>query len=320
MNESIEIIGTESLGVRGLSCFVKTKTRKILIDPGVALGYIRHRLLPHPIQIAKGERVRKRITQALTEATDVVFSHFHGDHIPFKEANCYQLALQDLPVNFSKLCCWSKSIDPHHGKIEQRGQTLKDLLGTNFHVAESLSDGPLTFSQAVPHGEKNSKLGTVMMTRIDLGQSVFVHGSDIQLLDSDTIDLIIAWEADILFAAGPPLYLEQLSSDLRQIAWDNAVRLAENSRILILDHHLMRDQQGPQWLKALSVITGKHIYCAAEFMNKKPQLLEANRTELYEKFPVRPHWHEEYEAGKASTGSYVSQNSQGIIKHREMQL
>ena len=305
MNEFIEIIGTESLGVRGLSCFVKTKNRKILIDPGVALGYIRHRLLPHPIQIAEGERVRERITQALAEATDIVFSHFHGDHIPFQEANCYQLAIRDLPVNFPHLCCWSKSIDSHHGKIEQRGQDLKDLLGTNFHVAESLSDGPLTFSQAVPHGAKNSKLGMVMMTRIDLGHSVFVHGSDIQLLDADTIDFIIRWQADILFAAGPPLYLEQLSSDLRQIAWDNAVRLAKNSKVLILDHHLMRDQQGPQWLEALSAKTGKHIYCAAEFMHKKPQLLEANRTKLYETFPVPSHWHEEYEEGGTSTDSYL---------------
>lgn len=320
MNESIEIIGTESLGVRGLSCFVKTKNRKILIDPGVALGYIRHGLLPHPIQIAEGERVRRRIIGALAEATDVVFSHFHGDHIPFKEANCYQLAIRDLPVNFPNLCCWSKSIDSHQGKIEQRGQNLRDILGKNFHVAESLSDGPLTFSQAVPHGAKNSKLGTVMMTRIDLGDNVFLHGSDIQLLDSDTIDFIIGWQADIILAAGPPLYLETLSSDLRQIAWNNAVRLAENSRLLILDHHLMRDQQGPQWLEALSAKTRKHIYCAADFMDKRPQLLEANRTKLYETFPVPPHWHEEYEKERASTDSYVSENFQGKIKNREMEL
>jgi predicted metallo-beta-lactamase superfamily hydrolase len=76
---NVEIIGAESLGVRGLCCFVETKDRKILIDPGVALGYVRHKLLPHPIQIAIDEKVQKRIMDVWNEATDIVLSHFHGD-------------------------------------------------------------------------------------------------------------------------------------------------------------------------------------------------------------------------------------------------
>ncbi|HEC95425.1 MAG TPA: MBL fold metallo-hydrolase, partial [Euryarchaeota archaeon] len=78
----IKILGTESLGVRGLSCVVKTQDRKIVIDPGVALGYQRHGLLPHPVQVAMGERVRQNIIRELKDATDVVISHYHGDHIP----------------------------------------------------------------------------------------------------------------------------------------------------------------------------------------------------------------------------------------------
>jgi len=57
----IEILGTESLGVRGLSCFVETGNRKILIDPGIALGYMKYKLLPHPFQIAVDERIQKKI-------------------------------------------------------------------------------------------------------------------------------------------------------------------------------------------------------------------------------------------------------------------
>jgi len=37
----IEIIGAESLEVRGLSCVVQLTDWKIVIDPGVALGYHR---------------------------------------------------------------------------------------------------------------------------------------------------------------------------------------------------------------------------------------------------------------------------------------
>ena len=57
----IQIIGAESLGVRGLSCSVELKNRKIFIDPGIALGLYRYRLLPHPFQIAVGAGIRKWI-------------------------------------------------------------------------------------------------------------------------------------------------------------------------------------------------------------------------------------------------------------------
>lgn len=53
----IEVLGTESLSVRGLSCVVEVENRKIVIDPGLALGYRRHGLLPHPAQVAVGEQV-----------------------------------------------------------------------------------------------------------------------------------------------------------------------------------------------------------------------------------------------------------------------
>ena len=80
----IEILGAESLGVSGLSCLVKTAKRRILIDPGVALGYQRGGLFPHPVQVAAGEKVREAILNRLTSATDVVISHFHGDHMPLR--------------------------------------------------------------------------------------------------------------------------------------------------------------------------------------------------------------------------------------------
>jgi hypothetical protein len=297
MSRFIEIIGTESLGARGLSCFVKAGKRRIVIDPGVALGYLRHGLLPHPLQVAEGERIRQRIIEVLTEATDVVFSHFHGDHVPLREANPYQLAIRHLPANFQNVRGWSKSMDSLGEKMKQRAQDLRELLGPNFHVAEDISDGPMTFSKAMPHGAKGSKRGTVMMTRIKLGDKVFLHASDIQLLDPATVDFIIAWQADIVLAAGPPLYIETLTDELRTVAWQNALRLAVAVDTLILDHHLMRDLQGLKWLDALSAEAGKQVYCAADFMGRKRLLLEAERAALYETMPVPASWHEDYAQG-----------------------
>ncbi len=188
--------------------------------------------------------------------------------------------------------------------MKQRAQDLREFLGPNFHVAEGISDGPMTFSKAMPHGTKGSRRGTVMMTRINLGDKVFLHTSDIQLLDPATVDFIIAWHADIVLAAGPPLYIETLPDELRTVAWENGLRLAQNVDILILDHHLMRDQQGPTWLEALSAEAGKQVYCAADFMGRKRLFLEAERTKLYETMPVPTPWHEEYAKGLISADEY----------------
>jgi predicted metallo-beta-lactamase superfamily hydrolase len=310
MHNAIEIIGTESLGVRGLSCLVCAGDRRIVIDPGVALGYLRHGFLPHPLQVAQGERIRQRILTALTTATDVVFSHFHGDHIPLLDANPYQLAIGQLPANFHKGPCWSKSPDGLDGKMMRRAQDLKDLLGVNLHCAEDLIDGCIQFSKAVLHGGgRDTGRDGVMMTRIDLGDAVFVHASDIQLLDAAIVDYIIAWQQDIVLAAGPPLYLERLSPGMRQLAWENGLRLAQNVRTLILDHHLMRGQQGPVWLADLSAAAGRDVYCAADFMGSERLFLEGERGKLYEAMPVPVTWHEEYAKGAINAELYINQKS-----------
>lgn len=57
-----------------------------------------------------------------------------------------------------------------------------------------------------------------MMTRIETGREIFVHASDIQLLDDATVDQVFDWQPDIILAAGPPLYLHRLSNTARKKA------------------------------------------------------------------------------------------------------
>lgn len=147
----VEIIGTESLGVRGLSCVVEMRERKILIDPGVALGYSRHGLLPHPVQVAIGENVRQRILDALEDATDIVFSHFHGDHIPLHDANPFQMdAMEFATVLWRRNqapAFWTKR--PSGRNMMQRMQLLRHALGARFKLAEGRDDGVIAFSNAI---------------------------------------------------------------------------------------------------------------------------------------------------------------------------
>jgi len=52
---SLEIIGAESLGVRSLCCLVTLQDRRIIIDPGVSLGYMRRGLHGPTQAVARGK-------------------------------------------------------------------------------------------------------------------------------------------------------------------------------------------------------------------------------------------------------------------------
>lgn len=292
---NIDIIGAESLGVRGLCCFITVAEQKILIDPGIALGFLRKGLAPHPVQVAMAEKIREKIIHAWELATDIVFSHFHGDHVPLTDANPYQLDVARVANLNPGVRIWTKSPEFLSTKEQKRAAALKERLDARWEEGTPGTEA-LCFSLPVPHGEKTEHNDRVIMTRI-AHDMAFVHTSDIQLLDDDTVDGVLKWQPNIILADGPPLYLEQLSIELRNRAWENALRLAGAVDTLILDHHLMRSHEGLQWLDRLSAESGGRVICAADFMKSPRCLLEAERERLYEEFPVPPGWHRDYAEG-----------------------
>ncbi len=300
----IAILGAESLGVRGLFCVVEVEDLRIIIDPGLALGYQRYGLLPHPAQVAIGEQVRRKISAELKDATDVVMSHFHGDHVPLPNANPYQLKAQQVAPLCRTARFWTKGPKGLSHSMVRRRESLSEVLGRELPNAEGQRDGPLVFSPPMPHGERHNNLGTVMMTRIEGEDTVFVHASDIQLLDREAMFLILDWRPDIVLVGGPPLYLPRIPSKQRWRAWRNAQRLARHVDTLILDHHLLRCEEGLSWLSRLSSETGHRVICAADFMKHPRCLLEARRAQLYREMPVPPGWHAAYARGDADTHRY----------------
>ncbi|MFW6115727.1 MAG: hypothetical protein ACOC7Y_01560 [Chloroflexota bacterium] len=162
-----EILGAESLGVRGLCCAVEAAGRRILIDPGLALGYERHGLLPHPAQVAVAECVRRRILTLLEGANDVVVSHVHGDHVPLPDANPYQLKAQQAAPLCRETQLWVKGQRGLSPTMMDRRVALSDVLDRERPAADGRSDGTLTFSAPLAHGQPDTHLGTVMMTRIE---------------------------------------------------------------------------------------------------------------------------------------------------------
>jgi hypothetical protein len=99
---------------------------------------------------------------------------------------------------------------------------------------------------------------------------------------------------------GPPIYrwIGSLPRDeylkLIKLAENNALRLADNVDLLIIDHHLLRCWEGVEWLQHLKDKTD-NIMCAAEYMRKPILLLEAWRPLLYKYFEIDKKWfHKRY--------------------------
>ena len=304
---NIEIIGSESLGVRGLCCFVRTDSKRILFDPGIALGFYRYGLLPHPFQVAVDERIQKKIIKRWSDATDIVISHFHGDHIPLVDANPYQFNAKKIIGLNPKVKIWSKSLSHLSLMEKKRANELSLILKKDFIIGEGRKQGRVTFSEPMIHGEEGRRKVTVMMTKIEENGQVFVHAPGIELLNDRAISQILDWKPDIALVDGTPLYLHnRLSGALIKKAWSNAKRLSQNINILILDHHIMRNYEGIKWIKRLSNETKNNVICAADFMKVPRMLLEARRRSLYRDMHVPVGWHEAYAKGKVTTDHYWS--------------
>jgi predicted metallo-beta-lactamase superfamily hydrolase len=302
----ISILGTESLGVRGLCCEVNANGRTFVIDPGVSLDVMRQGLPPHPSQIAIAGHVKKDIISALSRATDIVVSHYHGDHVPLRDPNPWQISLADLPAP-EGIGFWCKGEEGLSAISLERRRDLSRHLGRPLPRAEGQDDGTLHCSQPVFHGRPPSR---VMMSRIVADGETFVHASDMQLLDPRAVAVISAWQPSVLVASGPPLYLSGLSSEEEWRVWSHAVFLASTIPTLILDHHLLRSLEGLAWLERLAATTEYAVLSAAEYMGRELLLLEARREELYRDLPVPPGWHDAFARGEATLEGWDRFSSQ----------
>lgn len=69
--------------------------------------------------------------------------------------------------------------------MQTRAENIETAVGAPIEAAEGRLDGEKEFSRAMPHGCYGSEPNTVMMTRIKDDGLVFVHTSDIQLIEPE---------------------------------------------------------------------------------------------------------------------------------------
>jgi predicted metallo-beta-lactamase superfamily hydrolase len=292
---SLAMLGSESLGVRGLSCFAEYRGSRVLVDPGVALGFTRRRLHPHPIQAVAGDEVREKIKSLWKKAGYIVLTHMHGDHVPLYNANPFQLSLYSLEYNDDAVII---APDPSFLVARERIRLARiiEVYGANVVTfrGRGLEIGPVRVYGPYCHGLTQTKVFAVLL---ELGERI-MHLSDTELLCDDAIDLAVKLRPDIVITDGPPIYKflhdRRFVSNLLRKAEKNIFKLSETAHIIIIDHHINRCDEGYQWIKNVSMkVKDTIVVTASEFMGLKPLLLEAWRGTLYKYYPVSNDWFKE---------------------------
>ncbi len=293
-------VAFESLGVRSMSTFVETPDVKILIDPGVALG-LRLRLLPHPEEYEALRNSRQILRKYARMADILTVSHYHHDHFTpsFTDTTWLASSQREAENLYRGKTLMVKDVRSSVNVSQRRRgwifQSFCRKIESQVIVADArefqYGDTKVRFSTPLPHGEDASEQGWVLATIVELPREKLVHASDIQGPMSDrALRFILDERPTAVIVGGPPSYLSGLrvSEDSIKKGLENLAVIAREIPLVIVDHHLLRDQGSLGTLSELSAVvksSGHEVMTAAEHLGKPPRLLEANRKELYRDKP-----------------------------------
>jgi len=307
----------ESLGVRGMAMFVETDDVKLVVDPGSALGP-RFNLYPHEREYVALSRTRQAIIEAARRADVLTISHYHFDHyVPNFEDWIWTWSSPEIAAEiYSGKLILAKDISRNinvnqrkrgymfHKFNVDRAKEIRVADGQKF----KFGDTTLEFSKPVYHGSEDSALGYVLMLEVRTPGCRLLHAPDVQgPMCEETLRLMLAQKLDAVVMGGPPIYLEGFkveSTDLAA-AQKNLGALAKHVPLLVVDHHLLRSLDYPQYLRPAMQAAekaGNRLLTVAELVNQEPQLLEARRRELHEQGPMDKEWYLQLEKGKFKHG------------------
>ncbi|MEM3442643.1 MAG: hypothetical protein QXM86_02110 [Candidatus Bathyarchaeia archaeon] len=302
-NVRVVPLAAESLGVRSMCTYVETPDVRVLLDAGVSLCPNRFGLPPHPLEFKAIEESRKRIADAAEKAEIVTLSHYHFDH--------------HTPSYEDWLCNWTAKDETarqiYEGKTvliknpkekinfsQRRRGWIFQKTGGKYAEKLEIADGKtflfgkatkIKFSEPVFHGPEDSALGWILMATIEYEGEKFMFAPDVQgPMAKQTLDLIVKEKPQLLMIGGPPFYLARFKIDDEQIqaGMKNLERVVEISKVVILEHHILRDENWREKAKNVfekAKIVGCEVLTAAEFLAEKNAFLEAFRKKLYVENP-----------------------------------
>jgi hypothetical protein len=283
----IELLAGESLGTRSMAAYIETSDARILIDPGVALAPRRFGLPPHRIELDRQREQWETVVKYGKGADIIVITHYHYDHHNPK---------RDLKGLFSgKTVLCKDPLENINFSQSRRGMyfidRIKEFVGRIEYSDErwfQFGDTRIVFSKPTPHGV-DTRLGYVLEVYISDGDDSFLFSSDVEGLPLDEqLEFIEMTNPETVYIDGPLTYMlgSKYPESSLNSALSNIKRLTRlnNLRKLIIDHHLTRDAEWVSWITDIRIAAesrGIWVGTAAEFMGKRPSLLEAYRRELY---------------------------------------
>jgi predicted metallo-beta-lactamase superfamily hydrolase len=295
-------LAAESFGVRSMCTYVKTPDIGILLDAGVSLCPNRFGLPPHTEEFEAIGESRKRIAQAAYKADIVTISHYHNDHHTpsFEDWLCnWTEAHETARQIYKRKTVLAKNPRDHINYSQrQRGWMFQQTSGRYVERLEN-ADGrtfafgktKVKFSEPLFHGPENSAMGWVLMVTIEFEGERFVFAPDVQgPMSAPALEAIIETEPDLAMIGGPPLYLStfKVGQDKIQVGMNNLRKIVEVVPCVILEHHLLRDENWHQKITDVfysAYKCGHTIKTAAEFVGKANCLLEARRKQLFAEKP-----------------------------------
>jgi len=284
----MRIIGADSFGVRSLATIIEVCGLKIFIDPGVSFAPRRYGLPPHEVELKRLEEVESTILHELEDTDIVIITHYHYDHYLYRqehvEAYRGKILLVKDPTQSINV---SQRIRAHRFLkrfgVENLAKRIEYADGRTFNF-ECCS---IDFSPPVPHGIEGTRLGYVVMVRVYTEAGSIVVASDVQgPMSLNTLKLLENWKPDIVVLSGPPTYFEGYRVEARELlkGFRSLYRLANSTRFVIVDHHFARDKRFPKILNSIRKVLGRrNLICAAEYMGRPIEPLEAYRDELWGK-------------------------------------
>lgn len=295
-------LAAESFGVRSMCTYVETRDVRVLLDGGVSLCPIRYGLPPHPEEFRAIIEARRKIAEAAGKVEFVTISHYHHDHVTpsFEDWLCNWTQANDTArqIYEGKKVLAKNPKEQINYSQRERGWLFQKTSGryvATFEVADgktfTLGSTNIRFSEPVPHGLENSELGWVLMTAIESEDERFLFAPDIQgPMSTRTLEMVLHEKPQLLMVGGPPLYLKsfKVSEEQAQKGLNSLTRIVEAVPHVILEHHLLRDENWRE--KATDVFysaykSGHTLQTAAEFVGVQNAFLEAARKKLFKDNP-----------------------------------
>ncbi len=284
----IRPIAFESLGVRSQATLLETSDLRVLVDPAVSLAPRRYGLPPHRVEVEKLLELAASLTEVAKDADALIITHYHYDHhdpgfvIPKEIYRGKKVFIKD-PSSFINISQGKVRAPRFLKAINGLPSSLQPADGREFRMGGT----KLKFSNPVLHGAEE-KMGYVIQVAVSDNDETVLITSDIEGAPREEhLKFTMEVNPSLLIIDGPLSYLlgYALTEEQLNQAMNNLEKMMKMGlHTMIVDHHLVRDQNYRQTLSSLKdrarEINAK-VLTAAEYIGVEEKPLESMRKELF---------------------------------------